>query len=119
MRCLYLLTGVLALLATAAGQSLRIDERASKVTLNGRTYSVVLTANSAENRQSAVIKLEIIAPSGTRVASSSSPAQLKAGTNKLSASVTLLELPNPPELPKKSDDLLWYRLGLQRHCEWV
>jgi hypothetical protein len=48
--------------------------------------------------------LEIIAPSGSRIASSSSSAPLKIGGNKLLASVTL------PELPKKSDDLLWYRL---------
>jgi hypothetical protein len=49
--------------------------------------------------------LEIIGPSGSKFASSSSPEQLKVGSNKLSASVTL------PELPKKSEDLLWFRLS--------
>ncbi len=105
MRHHYLVAAVLALLATAAGQSLRIDEHASRITLSGKTYAVVLRANSAESHQSAVVKLEIIAPSGNAVASSSLPAQLKAGTNRISASITL------PELPKKSNDLLWYRLA--------
>ena len=105
MRHLCVVAAVLALVSTAAGQSLRIDEGAARVTLNGTTYSVVLTANSTVNHQSAVIRLWVIAPSGVQVASSSLPARLKPGTNKLSASVTL------PELPKKSEDLLWYRLA--------
>src|SRR5581483_5896456 len=93
------------LLTTAAGQSLRIDERASTVTLNAKTYAVVLRANSAERHESAIIKLEIIAPSGNAVASSSSPAHFNTGTNRISASITLAEL------PKKGEDLLWYRLA--------
>ncbi|HWC17184.1 MAG TPA: MG2 domain-containing protein, partial [Terriglobales bacterium] len=55
-------------------------------------------------RKSAVVKLEIVAPTGHQVASSTFAAQLKTGTNKLSTQVSL------PELPKKSEDLLWYRL---------
>jgi hypothetical protein len=104
MRQLCVVAVVLAVLATAEGQSLRVDEHSSKVILSGRTYAVALIANSTENLQSAIIKLEVLAPSGSTVASSSSPAQLKIGTDKLSGSVVL------PDLPKKSDDLLWYRL---------
>jgi hypothetical protein len=91
--------------AVAAGQSLRIDEPASKVTLSGKTYAVVLTATSTQNRQSVVIKLKVIAPNGAQLAESSVPVQLKIGRSKLSASVSL------PELPQNSDDLLWYRLA--------
>lgn len=43
MRHLCVVAVLVALLATAAGQSLRINERASKVTLNGKTYGAVLT----------------------------------------------------------------------------
>src|SRR4029077_18425597 len=82
-----------------------IDEHASKVALHGATYDVVLLAASTEAVRSATVRLEMIGPSGSKFASSSSPEQLKVGTNKLSASVTL------PELPKKSEDLLWFRLG--------
>jgi hypothetical protein len=96
---------VLALLATAAGQSLRIDESASKVILRGKTFAVVLEANSTESRKSAVVKLGIVTPTGTEIASSSFAAQLKTGTSKLSTSVSL------NELPKKNEDLLWYRLA--------
>ena len=105
MRHPWVVAAVLALLVTAAGQSRRIDERASKVTLIGKTYGVVLTANSTKGYQSVALKLEVITPAGTQIASSSSAAQLKTGTNKLSASLSL------PELPKKSEDLLWYRLA--------
>jgi hypothetical protein len=96
---------VLALLAAAAGQSLRIDEHLSKVALNGKTYAVFLTASSTDSHQSAFIKLDVITPQGMNVASTSAPVQLNIGTNKLSASVSL------PELPKNSEDLLWYRLA--------
>lgn len=89
MRHLCVVAVLVALLATAAGQSLRINERASKVTLNGKTYGAVLTANSTEGYQSAVIELDVITPTGTPLASSSSPAQLKTGSNRLSASITL------------------------------
>ena len=104
MRHLCVVAVVLALLATAAGQSLRIDERASRVTLRGKTFDVFLPANSTENRKSAVVKLEIVAPTGHQVASSSFATPLKTGTNNLSTKVSL------PEFPKKSEDLLWYRL---------
>jgi hypothetical protein len=82
----YVVALVLALLATAAGQSLPIDECASKVSLSGKTYAVVLIANSVSH-QSAVLKLKVIEPSNAHVDSSSSATQLKGGTNKLSASV--------------------------------
>jgi hypothetical protein len=101
MRHLCVVAVLVALLATAAGQPLRINERASKVTLNGKTYGAFLTAHSTEGYQSAVIKLDVITPTGNPLASSSSPAQLKTGSNRLSASITL------QELPKKSEDLLW------------
>jgi hypothetical protein len=104
MRHLYVVAVVLALLATAAGQSLRIDERASRVTLREKTYDIFLLANSTENLKSAVVKLNIVAPTGHQVASSTFAAPLKTGTNKLSTQVSL------PELPKRSEDLLWYRL---------
>jgi len=100
-----MVAAVLALLPTAEGQSLRINEPASKVLLTERTYAVALAANSTESLSSAVVKLEVIAPSGAPLASSSSPTKIKIGANKLLSSVTLLEL------PKKSDDLLWYRLA--------
>jgi hypothetical protein len=105
MHLLRLLFVALTLPAVASAQSLRIDERASKIVLNGTTYDIVLPAAFTDGVQSASIKLEILAADGTRIASSSSPVQLKAGANKLSASVTL------PQLPKKSDDLFWYRLS--------
>ena len=105
MRHLRIVAVMLGLLATVVGQSLRIDEKASKVTLNGKIYAVTLAANSTQGPQSVVIKSEVIGPTGTEVASSSSTAQLKTGTNKLSVSLSLAEL------PKKRDDLLWYRLA--------
>jgi len=64
-----------------------------------------LTANPTQRHQSVVIKLKVLASSGAQLASSSLPVQLKVGTSKLSASVSL------PELPKNNDDLLWYRLA--------
>jgi hypothetical protein len=104
MRLLCVVAVTLTLLSTAVAQSLRIDEHASKIALRGTTYDVALQAASTDAVRSATVRLEIIAPSGSRIASSSSSAPLKIGGNKLLASVTL------PELPKKSDDLLWYRL---------
>jgi hypothetical protein len=65
----------------------------------------VLSITSTDAVPSATVNLEILAVDGTRIASSSSPVQLRIGANQLSASVTL------PQLPKKSDDLLWYRLS--------
>jgi hypothetical protein len=105
MRHLCVVAVTLTLLTPAAAQSLRIDEHASKIALRGTTYDVVLLAASTDAAGSATVRLEIIAPNRNHIASSSSPAQLKIGGNKLSASITL------PELPKKSDDLPWYRLG--------
>src|SRR5258706_839223 len=105
MRPLCLVFLILVLLSIAVGQSLQIDEHAWRFTLRGETYTAVLLVNSAAAVQGGSVKLEIIAPSGSQLAFSYSPAELKLGTNKLSASVTL------PALPKKTDDLLWYRLG--------
>lgn len=105
MRQLWVVAVTLALLTVGAAQSLRIDEHASKIALRGTTYDVVLVAVSTGAMRSATVRFEIIAPDGSLLASSSSSTQLKTGGNKLSASVTL------PELPKKSDDLLWYRLA--------
>src|SRR6266536_1954633 len=104
MRPLCVVAAVLALLATAEGQSLRINEQASKVVLTQRTYAVALVANSTESLPSAVIRLEVIAPSGGSLASSSSTTKIKIGANKFLSSVKL------HEVPKKGDDLLWYRL---------
>jgi hypothetical protein len=105
MRQLRVVVVALTLLSVAAAQSLRVDEHASKVVLRVRTYTAVLVAHSADPVESAAVTLEVIAPSGSQLASSSTPARLKTGTNKLSASVTL------PDLPKKNADLLWYRLA--------
>jgi len=105
MRPLRLVFVAVTLAAAVSAQPLRIDERASKIVLHGATYDVVLPAASADTVPSANVKLEILAVDGARIASSSSSAQLKIGANRLSASVTL------PQLPKKSDDLLWYRLS--------
>jgi hypothetical protein len=66
MRRLWVVVVVVGLSAVAAGQSLRIDEPASKVTLSGKTYAVVLAATSTQNRQSVVIKLKVIAPNGAQ-----------------------------------------------------
>jgi MG2 domain/Macroglobulin domain MG3 len=104
MRQLCVVAVTLTLFSVAAAQSLRVDEHASKIALRGTTYDVVLVAASTDAMRSATFRLEIIASNGSAIASSSSPTQLKIGGNKLSASVTL------PELPKKND-LLWYRLG--------
>lgn len=104
MRQLRVVVVALTLLSVAAAQSLRVDEPASKVVLRERTYTVVLVANSTNTVESATVRLEVIAPGGSQLASSSSPARLKTGANKLSASVTL-------DLPKKNEDLLWYRLA--------
>jgi MG2 domain len=104
MRPRYVVAIVLALFATAAGQSLRVDERASTAAWNGKAYAVVLMANS-DSHQSVVLKLDVISLSDAHIATNSSFTQLNVGTNKLSASVSL------PELPKKSEDLLWYRLA--------
>jgi hypothetical protein len=98
MRHLRIVAVMLGLLATVVGQSLRIDEKASKVTLNGKIYAVTLAANSTQGPQSVVIKSEVIGPTGTEVASSSSTAQLKTGTNKLSVSLSLAELPKKRRL---------------------
>ena len=118
MRYLYhVVVAVLALMSPAAGESvLRINENASRVTLNGTTYSTVLMANSTVTRQSAVIRLGVIAPSGVQVASSSLPATLKAGTNKLSASVTLPELPNtaPSRKVALTSTASWARTTMAR-----
>jgi hypothetical protein len=96
---------VFALVTAAQGQSLRIDEHASKVVLSRNRYDVVLAANSPANLQAAIVKLAIIAPGGAQLATTSSPVRIRSGANKLFASITL------PELPKKSQDLLWYRLA--------
>ncbi|MFN8006045.1 MAG: MG2 domain-containing protein [Terriglobia bacterium] len=101
---LRLVTMVFALVGVAVGQSVRIDEHASKVVLNGKTYDVALIGNSSAALQAAILRLGILAPGGSEIATSSSPIRLMAGANKLSASVTL------SDLPKRSDDLLWYRL---------
>jgi hypothetical protein len=105
MRPLRLVFVAVTLAAAVSAQSLRIDERASKIVLHGSTYDVGLPATFADTVPSANVKLEILAVDGTRIASSSSSAQLKIGANRLSASVTL------PQFPKNSADLLWYRLS--------
>jgi hypothetical protein len=104
MRHLWVVALTLTLDAAVA-QSVRIDEHLSKVALTGRRYEVVLSAHSPEVVPSATVRLEVVAPDGRKLASSSSPVRLEIGGNKLSGSVTL------PELPKQTDDLLWYRLA--------
>src|SRR4051794_8189554 len=91
MRQLCMVAAMLALLPAAEGQSLRINEQASKVVLTERTYAVALTANSSERLPSAILRLEVIAPSGGQLASSSSTTKIKIGANQLLASVTLPE----------------------------
>ena len=104
MQRLRVVVVMLNLLTLAAAQLVHVDEHSSRVVLSGTTYNALLVINSTHSVPSATLRMEIIAPNGSELASSSSPSQLKVGTNKLSSSITV------PELPKKSDDLLWYRL---------
>jgi hypothetical protein len=94
---LYVVAVVLALLATAAGQSVRIDERASRVTLRGKTYDVFLAANSTENRKSAVVKLEVVASTGTQV----------AYTIEISAEMETSAVPRPSRIITSIGTLHW------------
>jgi hypothetical protein len=105
MRAFHHIAAILALIVTASAQSVRVDDHASKVVLRGTAYEVGLTANSTAPIPSAKLNLEVIAPNGSQLASSSSDIHLRSGVNKLSASVSL------PRFPKRTDDLLWYRLS--------
>ena len=103
--CVAVVVASFVFVAAAAGQSVRVDEGASKVAFRAMTYDLTLVANSAATVPSATLKVEILVPNGTLPrAVSSSEVRLKEGRNRLNASVTL------PALPKKQDLLTWYRL---------
>ncbi|HTM37927.1 MAG TPA: MG2 domain-containing protein [Terriglobales bacterium] len=88
-----------------ASQSVRVDAHASRITFKGSAYDVTLIIASERDIASATVKLEILAPSGDPVARTSLSSNLKAGTSRLRTTIPL------PQLPKRSQELMWYRLS--------
>src|SRR5262245_16548830 len=88
-----------------AAQSVRVDEQAYRITLKSSAYDITLIVASDRDVASATVKLDIVAPSGDPVARTSLSSNLKTGTNKIRANIPL------PQLPKKSQDVMWYRLA--------
>jgi hypothetical protein len=105
MRLLHCLAAGIVFAVTVAAQPLKVDEQASKAILHGTVYDVRLSVTATQAVTAATLKLEIINPENGRAAVSSSTVEIKPGVKSLTASIAL------PQLPKRTDDLLWYRLA--------
>ncbi len=103
MRQFYQVVIALFLISSAGAQTVKVDESGSSVKLRGKIYEVRLAAKSPA-ANSGTATLEIIAPDDRVLASATTPVQLRAGTNRISGTVTL------SQLPARQEELLWYRL---------
>jgi hypothetical protein len=104
MRYVLAIIALLGLSLPLSSQSVRIDERASKITLADKTYDVFLVASASKAAPSSAVELQIIDAEGKQLATAYQQAPLKLGPNRLTAAITLFALPANPS------DLLWYRL---------
>jgi hypothetical protein len=102
--CTLVFVFVLFSLITSA-QSVRVDEHASQVTLKGSVYEVALVVSANQQVNQATVVLDVIDPLGVTVGKSSFSADLRQGTNRFKSRIAL------EHLPKKSAELLWYRLA--------